>query len=235
LNWSQLVRTDEAINTESPVAIAPSLLACDFSRLAEEIAAVESAGVEFLHLDVMDGHFVPNITFGPLLIEAVKRVSTATLDTHLMIENPDKYIEPFLDAGADVLTIHVETSSDVTRDLRAIRDRGRKSGLAFNPDRIFADVEPYLEDVDLLLAMSVYPGFGGQSFIPAVLKNVELAAGHREQHGLEFAIEIDGGISPGTAGAARDAGVDILVAGTAIFSQSDYGAAIAAIRADSSP
>ena len=229
MTWSQLVRT-EATPSKSAVAVAPSVLACDFSRIGEEVKAVEKHGIEFLHLDVMDGHFVPNISFGPSLVKAFRRVATVTLDTHIMIENPDKYIDAFIDAGTDVLTFHVEASDDVARDLRTIRDRGKKSGLAFNPDRSFTDVEPYLEDVDLLLSMSVYPGFGGQSFIPAVLPHIEAAANYREQHGLDFAIEIDGGIKPDTATRARDAGVDILVAGTAIFGQPDYGAAIAAIR-----
>lgn len=229
MTWSQLVQTEE-LPSNSTVAIAPSVLACDFSRIGEEVSAVEKHGIEFLHLDVMDGHFVPNISFGPALVEAFRRVATVTLDTHIMIENPDKYIDAFIDAGTDVLTFHVEASHDVTRDLRTIRDRGKKSGLAFNPDRTFADVESYLENVDLLLSMSVYPGFGGQSFIPAVLPHIEAAANYREQHGLDFAIEIDGGIKPETAVRARNAGVDILVAGTAIFGQADYGAAVAALR-----
>ena len=150
-----------------------------------------------------------------MLVAAFKRVASVTLDTHIMIENPDKYIDVFLDAGTDVLTFHVEASHDVTRDLRTIRDGGKKSGLA---------------EVDLLLSMSVYPGFGGQSFIPAVLAHIEAAANYREAHGLHFAIEIDGGINPETAVRARGAGVDILVAGTAIFGQPDYATAIAAIR-----
>ena len=217
------------------VAVAPSLLACDFSRLAEEVRAVERAGVEFLHLDVMDGHFVNNITFGPPLVRAVDRVSTVPLDTHLMIEHPDRYIGPFLDAGADILTIHVEASGDPRRDLRAIRARGRKAGLAFNPDTQVGDIEPFLEEIDLLLVMSVVPGFGGQSFIDAVLKDAERAARLRERLGLSFAIEIDGGINPETAARARSAGVDILVAGTAIFRTPDYAAAIRDIRGDGAP
>jgi ribulose-phosphate 3-epimerase len=212
------------------VAIAPSLLACDFSRISEEIAAVERAGVEFLHLDVMDGHFVPNITFGPPIIGAMSEVATVTLDTHLMIEQPDRYIDAFLDAGSHVLTVHVEASTDVTRDLASIRARGRKAGLAVNPDKSFDAIEPWLEQLDLLLVMSVFPGFGGQSFIADVLRNVERAAEAREKRGLDFAIEIDGGINPGTAVKARAAGVDILVAGTAIFDRDDYGNAIREIR-----
>lgn len=212
------------------MAVAPSLLACDFARLDGEIKAVERAGAEFLHLDVMDGHFVDNITFGPVLVEAIRRASTVTLDTHLMIENPDRYIGAFLDAGADVLTIHIETSHDAPRDLKAIRDRGRKAGLTLNPDRTFADVRAAVPGADLLLVMSVFPGFGGQSFIDSTLKTVEEAAAFREKEGLSYAIEIDGGINPQTARRARDAGVDILVAGTAVFRQPDYATAIKEIR-----
>lgn len=228
LNWLHLVPGEAG--TTARAAVAPSLLACDFARMADEIAAVERAGVEFLHLDVMDGHFVNNITFGPPLVKAVDRVAKVPLDTHLMIEHPDRYIGAFLDAGADILTIHVEASSDPRRDLRAIRARGRRSGLAFNPDTQVAEIEPFLEEIDLLLVMSVVPGFGGQSFIDAVLHDAEKAARLRERLGLRFAIEMDGGINPETARRARGAGVDILVAGTAIFRTPDYAAAVRDIR-----
>lgn len=178
----------------------------------------------------MDGHFVNNITFGPVLVKAIDQLATVPLDTHLMIENPDRYIAPFLDAGADILTIHVEASSDPRRDLRAIRTRGKKAGLSLNPDTPIADIEPYLEELDLLLVMSVVPGFGGQSFMDEVLPGLTKAAKLRDRLGLTFAIEIDGGINPQTAARAREAGADILVAGTAIFRTPDYGAAVAAIR-----
>lgn len=230
MSWSQLVRTDQNVSKTNPVAVAPSLLAADFTRLTEEIAAVEIAGVEFLHLDVMDGHFVPNLTFGPMLVKAIRRVSTVVLDTHLMIENPDKYITSFLDAGADVLVIHAEASTDVSRDLSAIRSRQRKNGLAINPDNPLENVERFLDEVDLLLVMSVFPGFGGQKFMESVLPKVEKAVKIREQRGLDFAVEIDGGIGPENAHRARDAGADILVAGTAIYRTPDYQAAIEAIR-----
>ena len=178
----------------------------------------------------MDGHFVGNITFGPVLVKAIDQLATVPLDTHLMIEHPDRYIGAFLDAGADILTIHVEASSDPRRDLRAIRARGKKAGISLNPDPPLKGVEPFLEELDLLLVMSVVPGFGGQSFIDAVLPDLAKAAKLRERLGLTFAIEIDGGINPETAARSRAAGADILVAGTAIFKTSDYAAAVAAIR-----
>ncbi len=178
----------------------------------------------------MDGHFVKNITFGPPLVKSVAGVAKTTLDTHLMIENPDRYIEPFMQAGTHVLTIHVEASTDVRRDLRTIRNLGGKAGLALNPDCPFEKLEPYLGEIDLLLVMSVFAGFGGQSFIEGSLAHVERAAHLRKLHGHNFAIEIDGGITPETALRARQAGVDILVAGTAIFRTPDYGSSIRAIR-----
>lgn len=211
-------------------AVAPSLLACDFAHLADEIARVEKEGIEFLHLDVMDGHFVKNITFGPPLVKSIATVAKTTLDTHLMIEYPDRYIPAFMKAGTHVLTIHVEASTDVHRDLRTIRDAGGRAGLAFNPDCAFDRVEPFLGDIDLLLVMSVFAGFGGQSFMESSLAHVERAVRLREKRKLTFAIEIDGGIAPDTARRAREAGADILVAGTHIFHTPDYGAAIRALR-----
>jgi len=210
--------------------VAPSLLACDFANLAQEIARVEREGVEFLHLDVMDGHFVRNITFGPPVVKTIARVARTTLETHLMIENPERYIAAFMEAGTHILTVHVETSTDVSRDLRAIRDHGGKAGLTFRPDTPFEAVEPYLGEVDLLLVMSVMPGFGGQAFIESSLGHVERAVRWREKKRLAYAIEIDGGITSETGRRAREAGVDILVAGTAIFHTPDYGASIRALR-----
>jgi ribulose-phosphate 3-epimerase len=217
LSWSHLVRSESP--RAARTAVAPSLLACDFAHLADEIARVEKVGVEFLHLDVMDGHFVKNITFGPPLVKSIAGVARTTLDTHLMIEKPDRYIEPFMKA-----------SSDVRRDLQTIRTLGGKAGLAFNPDCPFEKVEPFLGDIDLLLVMSVFAGFGGQSFIDGALDHVDRAATRREENRYRFAIEIDGGITPETARRARDAGADILVAGTAIFRTPDYAASIHALR-----
>lgn len=228
MSWSQLVPDKQ--RNDHRIAVAPSLLAADFSRLEEEIRAVEQAGADMLHLDVMDGHFVPNITFGPFIVGAVRKLTNLTLDTHLMIENPDKYIGPFIDNGSDVVTIHVEASTDVSRDLQTIKDAGKKCGLALNPDTPLDRVAEFFPDIDLFLVMSVFPGFGGQSFIGDVLAKVEAARQIREEKGLGFAIEIDGGITPKTAVPSCEAGVDILVAGTSILKSPDYAATIEVLR-----
>lgn len=232
MNWSQLVPTERPVSTAHKTAIAPSLLAADLSRIAEEVKAIEKTGVEFLHLDVMDGHFVPALTFGPILVASIRRVTELPLDSHLMIANPDRHIAAFVDAGSDIVVIHAEASTDITRDLRDIRGRGVKSGLAINPDNRTENVDPYLDDVDMLLIMSVFPGKGGQSFMESSLVNVERAVEVRERRGLNYAIQIDGGINRETSVRARDAGAEILVAGTAIFRTPDYQAAVDAIRGD---
>lgn len=230
MSWSQLVPTERPVRIQHETAVAPSLLSADFSRLAQEIEAVERAGAEFLHLDIMDGHFVPNLTFGPMVVEAVSRDSTAVLDAHLMISSPHKYLEHFVKAGAHIVTIHSEASEDIARDLETIRGLGVKAGLAINPDHKTDEIEAHLGAIDMLLVMSVFPGFGGQSFMESSLENVRRAVDIREERGLDFAVQIDGGINPGTAGLARQAGAEILVAGTAVFRAPDYGDAIRAIR-----
>ncbi|MGD8412740.1 MAG: ribulose-phosphate 3-epimerase [Candidatus Latescibacterota bacterium] len=230
MSWSQLVPSERTVSTVHKTAVAPSMLAADFSRIADEVKAVEKTGAEFLHLDVMDGQFVPALTFGPILVAAIRRLTDMPLDSHLMVRNPERQIEPFVEAGSDIVVIHAEASSDISRDLRDIRDRGVKSGLAINPDNTTQNIEAYLDDVDMLLVMSVFPGKGGQAFMESSLANVERAAEIRERRGLGFAIQIDGGINPDTAVRARDAGAEILVAGTAIFRTPDYQAAVDAIR-----
>jgi ribulose-phosphate 3-epimerase len=228
LNWSQLVPNSKL--GDGDTAVAPSVLAADFSRLEEEIHAAEKAGADLLHLDVMDGHFVPNLSFGPFIVKAIRGLTSLPLDTHLMIENPDRYIESFVKSGSDILTIHVETSTDIRRDLESIRRYGAKCGIVLNPDTPLERVTDYFGDIDMLLVMSVFPGFGGQSFMPEVLGKVETARELRDKQGLAFAIEIDGGIDPETSIPARQAGAEILVAGTAVFRTPDYAEAIRAIR-----
>lgn len=226
MSWSQLAR----VRAAGSVAVAPSLLSADFSRLKEEVDAAERGGADLFHLDVMDGHFVPNLTFGPMLVRAVRKLTALPLDTHLMIENPHKYIGEFADAGSDVITIHVEASADPRRDLGMIAGKGKKRGVTINPDTPIDRVADYFDEIDLLLVMSVFPGFGGQSFIPEVLSKIEEARRIRSERGLDFMIEIDGGISPSTSARAKKSGAEILVAGSSVFKTADYAEAIRAIR-----
>ncbi|HEY3315888.1 MAG TPA: ribulose-phosphate 3-epimerase [Bacillota bacterium] len=209
-----------------PVKIAPSLLSADFARLAEEVAMVERGGADWIHVDVMDGHFVPNLTFGPALVKAVRRVTRLPLDVHLMIEHPGDFVEPFAKAGADYLTVHVEAADDPLAVIRHIRELGVRPGVSVNPPTPLEAAEPYLSEVDLVLVMSVNPGFGGQGFIADVLPKVRSLAGR--PHG--FAVEIDGGINAETVARAAAAGAEVLVAGSAIFGAADPLAAMAQIR-----
>ncbi len=210
--------------------MAPSLLAADWSRIGEEIAAVAAAGADLLHLDVMDGQFVDNITIGPVVIRGIRRLTSLFLDTHLMVVEPGRYVDAFRAAGCDGITVHAEAAADLAATLAAVRQSGAAVGLAVNPATALDPYLSHLQHIDLLLIMSVHPGQGGQAFRPEVLTKVESAARWRREHGLRFAIEIDGGIDPLTAIAARRAGVDVLVAGTAVFRTPPYAARIAALR-----
>lgn len=211
--------------------IAPSILSADFARLGEEIAAVERAGAEVIHIDVMDGHFVPNITIGPLVVQAARKVTKLPLDVHLMIENPDRYLDAFAEAGADWITVHVETGYHLHRTVRRIRDLGKKSGVVLNPATPLASLDYILEEVDLVMLMSVNPGFGGQSFIPSALDKVRALKALIDQRGLQVGIEVDGGITPATIGEVYAAGANIFVAGSAVFGKADYAKEIAAMKA----
>ncbi len=213
-----------------PARIAPSILSADFAHLAEDVARIEPY-VELLHLDVMDGHFVPNLTFGMPLIAALRRTSALFFDCHLMTTNPDVYFPVLREAGADLATVHIEVYPDPTRVAAQAREHGLAFGLALNPPTPFAAVEPFIELVDLLLVMSVHPGFGGQTFIVESLEKVEKARKFIDSRGLGADIEIDGGVSPENARMARDAGADVFVAGNAIFGSSDPIGAVNRLRA----
>jgi ribulose-phosphate 3-epimerase len=206
--------------------IAPSILSADFSKLGEEIRAVEKAGAEVIHIDVMDGHFVPNITIGPLVVEAARRVTDLPLDVHLMISDPDSYIKDFADAGADWITVHVETCIHLHRTLNFIRSLGKKAGAVLNPATSLSTLDYVLEEVDLVMLMSVNPGFGGQGFIESTLEKCRKLRTMLDKVNPEAGIEIDGGISPKTIGRMAKAGANIFVAGSAIYGQDDYAAMI---------
>ena len=210
--------------------IAPSLLSADFGRLAEEIRAVEEAGADWIHVDVMDGHFVPNLTIGPVVVEAVRAATTLPLDVHLMIEAPERSIADYAAAGADRIGVHVETCPHLHRTVAQIREAGARASVTLNPATPASAVETVLPDVDQVLVMSVNPGFGGQKFIESSLPKIARIRGWIRQGELDVDLEVDGGIGPGTIGRAAGAGANAFVAGTAIFRQPDYAAAIAALR-----
>ena len=199
--------------------ISPSLLSSDFARLADEIALLESIGATRLHLDIMDGHFVPNFTFGPLIVEAIRRLATVTLDSHLMIEQPHRYIAQFVEAGSDTVTIHAEASDDLSRDLATIRELGASAGVAINPDTDFDTLRPHLSEIDHVLVMSVFPGFGGQEFIEGALENMRKAVASRRDHG--YIVAVDGGVNLSTIDQVFSTGIDVAVVGAGLFGAAD--------------
>ncbi|MEW6185041.1 MAG: ribulose-phosphate 3-epimerase [Thermodesulfobacteriota bacterium] len=210
--------------------LAPSILSADFGRLKEEVQAVEAAGADYIHIDVMDGHFVPNITIGPVVVEAVRKITQLPLDVHLMIENPDRFIPEFSKAGADYLTVHWETCPHLHRSVSLIRELGVKPAVVINPSTPVSFLEEILPEVDMALIMSVNPGFGGQKFIPAAVKKIQTLKQMISDRKLTVDIQIDGGITPDNAALVCRAGADILVAGSAVFHTQDYRETIGKFR-----
>ena len=212
------------------IKIAPSILSADFARLGEEVRAVEAAGADYLHIDVMDGHFVPNITIGPPVVAALRQVTELPLDVHLMIENPDRYIPEFAAAGADIITVHQEASVHLHRTVQLIRSLGKKAGVSLNPATPASLLEVILEELDLVLVMTVNPGFGGQGFIPACLPKIEALRREIERRRLPVELEVDGGVKVDNIRRIAAAGAGVFVAGSAVFGTPDYAATIAALR-----
>ncbi|MGA6993640.1 MAG: ribulose-phosphate 3-epimerase [Candidatus Deferrimicrobiaceae bacterium] len=210
--------------------IAPSLLSADFGRLAEEINAVEKAGADLLHIDVMDGRFVPNITIGPPVVAAIKRCAKLPLDVHLMIVEPENYIEAFADAGADVLTVHAEATPHIQRAVARVRELGKKAGVSLNPSTSLSAIEWVLTDIDMVLLMTVNPGFGGQAYLPSMTGKVELLRSQLVRAGLSVDIEVDGGIKADNIAEVVKAGANVIVSGSGIFGTKDYGKTISEMR-----
>jgi ribulose-phosphate 3-epimerase len=221
-------KKEESMNSK-PIIVAPSVLACDFNNLGAECARIEQAGADWLHLDVMDGHFVDNLSFGIPVVQSIAKIATVPLDTHLMIERPDHFFPRFIPYVSNI-TIHVEPDYDIGGTLKGIRAAGATCGLAISPPTPFEKVAPFLDQIDLLLVMTVNPGFGGQSFMEAMMSKVKRAAQLRAELGLDFHIEVDGGIYPNTAAIARESGANVFVAGTGIFLAQDAALAIRELR-----
>jgi ribulose-phosphate 3-epimerase len=212
------------------IKVAPSILSADFSRLGEEITSVERAGADMIHVDVMDGHFVPNITIGPLIVSALSKITKLPLDVHLMIENPDKYIEPFAKAGADIISIHAEASKNLEKDLALISRHGAKPAVAINPKTGIKTIEKVLDKIVMVLLMTVNPGFEGQKFMPEVVSKIQELKSILDRQGLNIDIEVDGGINLDTAPEVVKAGANVLVAGSAIYWSKDYKSVIDGLK-----
>lgn len=212
------------------IKIAPSILSADFSKLGEDIKDVEAGGADYIHVDVMDGHFVPNITIGPLIVEAIRPVTKLPLDVHLMIENPDNYIPQFAKAGADIITVHVEACNHLHRTIQLIKENGVKPGVVLNPSTPVEMIKHIIQDIDMVLLMTVNPGFGGQAFISSVLPKIKEVRELANKMNPTLEIEVDGGINEETAVLVKEAGANVLVAGSFIYNQTNRAKAIAAIR-----
>ncbi|RAI81608.1 ribulose-phosphate 3-epimerase [Macrococcoides caseolyticum subsp. hominis] len=202
--------------------VAPSLLSCNFLELKEEIADLHAAGADYLHFDVMDGQFVPNISFAFPVLQQIRSITDLTIDTHLMIQDPERYIQAFADAGSDIITVHVESTKHIHRALQMIRNAGKKAGITLNPGTPIESIIPVLDMVDLVLVMTVNPGFGGQSFIKSSVDKIRSLNEYRNKHGLSYEIEVDGGVNEDTALLCKAAGADVLVAGSYFFKHDDY-------------
>jgi ribulose-phosphate 3-epimerase len=210
--------------------IAPSILSADFSKLGDEVRAVDKAGADYIHVDVMDGHFVPNITIGPLVVAAVRKVTKLPLDVHLMIADPDRYIPDFAEAGSDIIVVHAEATNHLHRTIQLIKSFGKKAGVSLNPATPINYLDYILEELDLVLLMTVNPGFGGQSFIEACIPKIHALRGMLDKRGLETELEVDGGVKPDNIARISHAGADVFVAGSAVFGSPDYTVTIAELK-----